>query len=66
MSCGEQGCVRAKGHPSFHTTIEAVARRADGQSIESVIAGAVEAPHRHTPTDTDWKRDTFTPTTEVM
>lgn len=22
--------------------------------------------HRHTPTDTDWKRDTFTPTTEVM
>ena len=66
MICGLEGCLRVKGHPSFHTTIEAVARRADAESIEHVIAAVVEAPHHHTPTDTDWKREQFNPTTEIQ
>lgn len=56
MLCGEFGCVRVKGHPSFHTTTEAIARRVDSEHSLSALVGAVASRQR---TDEQWKRDSF-------
>jgi hypothetical protein len=59
MSCSVHGCVRALGHPSFHTTIDVLDIRLD--SIEHAIAVAVN----HQRTDSEWKNEVF-PGPEVM
>jgi len=55
MSCHVPGCLRPDGHPSFHTTIEAVAAR-EAQSLDAVIdavigavIGAALSPYREKP-----------------
>lgn len=51
MSCHVPGCLRPDGHPSFHTTIEAVAAR-EAQSLDAVAADKL-APYREKPMHAD-------------